>query len=628
MKQITIRPPQRNIYKSGGHRTGMISQQKGGESMQKRSELSSVLSEERRMLALLAVALVLQALVAMLQPWPLQAIFDYVILAEPMPEGVQQLLGTFWNVTPESLFVVMIVTLILVALLNGYGLYLQNITLTKVCQAVVQKLRVRLFSHVLKLPITHFYRTEPGETIEHITTDTDDTQKLVEGYSVLAFRSVPTFVGIALIMIVVDWRLALVTLIIAPALVWATYFFGLRIKQTTRVKREYETDISSITEIATKTHQWIKLLSLEDNETKRLEKASLLSRDAAVEAGGWQGWYTSLTNVILALGSAVLILFGVISIKAGRISPGELLVFMSYLRSLYKPVREFTKYYIKISKAQACNERIEDIMGVTSCDLGVCDEPNSRPMKGFMEKIEFENVSFAYEEDPIVQDLSFIIEKGHKIGIIGDSGSGKSTLLNLIPRFFDVTGGRILIDSTDLRYLTLESVRTHIAMVPQQAVLFHATVLENIGLGCPELIAGEDEIRKAAQKANADRFIEELPGGYDTLLRSSNTQLSGGQTKRILLARAFLRDAEIVLLDEPTDGLDPDSENLVMEAFDRLAENRTVVVASHQLKTISNADMILVMRDGKIAERGIHEELLNRKDGIYASFWKMQVGSV
>jgi ABC-type multidrug transport system fused ATPase/permease subunit len=189
------------------------------------------------MLALLALALALQALVAMFQPWPLQAIFDYVILAEPMPEGVQQLIGRFWNVTPESLLAVMIVTLILVALLNGYGLYLQNITLTKVCQAVVQKLRVRLFSHVLKLPITHFYRTEPGETIEHITTDTDDTQKLVEGYSVLAFRSIPTFIGIALIMIVVDWRLALVTLIIAPALVGATYFFGLRIKQTTRVKR-------------------------------------------------------------------------------------------------------------------------------------------------------------------------------------------------------------------------------------------------------------------------------------------------------------------------------------------------------------------------------------------------------
>lgn len=596
-------------------------------SLRKRSELAQILFEERHLLASLAFALALQSLVAMLQPWPLQAIFDYVILAKPIPEGLQQLLGIFCHVTTDSLLTVMIATLISVSLLNGFGLYLQNITLTKVCQVVVQKLRVRLFSHILNLPITHFFHTEPGETIEHITTDTDDTQKLVEGYSVLAFRSVPTFVGIALIMVFVDWQLALVTMCIAPALVWATYYFGVRIKKTTRARRIYETDISSITEVATKTHKWIKLLGLEDNETNRMEKASLLSRGAAVEAGSWQGYYTSFTNVILALGSAGLILFGVISIRAGRISPGELLVFMSYLRSLYKPVREFTKYYIKISKAHASNDRIEAMMDITPCDLGACDEPGSRKMKGFKEQIEFKNVSFTYEEDSIVHDLSFTIKKGQKIGIIGDSGSGKSTLLNLIPRFFDVTDGTILIDSADLRSLTLESVRRYIAMVPQQAVLFHATVRENIALGCPETESGDDEIQKAAQKANADQFIAELADGYDTILRSGNTQLSGGQAKRILLARAFLRDADIVLLDEPTDSLDPASESLVMEAFDRLAENRTIVVASHQLKTIANADIILVMREGKIVERGTHEELLNR-NGMYASFWKKQIGDV
>ncbi len=593
------------------------------ELMSHKSQLSIILGEERRRLVFLALALALQSLMAVLQPWPLQVIFDYVILSKPIPSEVIQMAGSAWNFVEANLLSLMIGSLIVVALMNGVGLYFQNIMLTTVCQIVVQKLRIRLFAHVLDLPISHFFKTEPGEVIERITTDADDTQKLVEGYSVLIWRSIPTFIGIGVIMVVVDWRLALVTLCIAPILVWATYFFGIRIKRVARKRRKHEAHISSLTETATKTHKWIKLLGLEENEIERMEQASLQSRIAAVETGSWQGYYTSLTTIVLAMGSAVLLLAGVFSIRAGRISPGELLVFMSYLKSLYKPVREFTKYYIKITKAHACNERIEHIMAITPCDLGVCNDPEAKVFNGFSKSIEFDSVTFGYEDEVVVEDLSCIIGKGQKVGLVGASGSGKSTLLNLIPRFFDVKSGALRIDSADIRDYRVESLRKHIVMVPQEAVLFHTSVRDNIALGRPEEDVSDEEVRDAARKANAHKFIMEMVDGYDTVLRSGTTQLSGGQMKRILIARAFIRDADIVLLDEPTGGLDAASEDEVMEAFDRLSENRTIVVASHQLKNVLNADNILVMRDGRIAEQGVHDALVER-GGIYAAYWKKQ----
>ena len=589
-----------------------------------RTQLLIILQEEWRLLVYLALALAVQSVVAMLQPWPLQVIFDYVILSKPIPVQLREVTGIYWDFIVNHLLALMVAALVSVALLNGIGLYFQNITLTKVCQAVVQKLRIRMFAHILDLPVSHFFRTEPGEVIEHITSDADNTQMLVEGYSMLAWRSVPTFIGIAVIITIMDWRLALLTLCIAPILVWATYYFGVRIKRIARQRRKYEANISSITEIATKTHKWIKLLGLKENEIERMEHETLLSRTAAVETGSWQGYYTSLTNIILAIGSAVLVLAGVMSIKSGRISPGELLVLMSYLKSLYKPIREFTKYYIKITKAHASNERIESVMSITACDLGVCDDTDARPFPGLEKEINFEHVSFAYDDEDVVQDLSCTIQKGQKVGLVGGSGSGKSTLLNLVPRFFDTTSGNLRFDSVDLRSFTVESLRQHIVMVPQEAVLFRATVRENIALGSPEKTITEEKIREAAVKGNADGFINELPDGYDTVLRAGTTQLSGGQMKRILIARAFLRDAEIVLLDEPTGGLDPASESQVMEAFDRLSENKTLIVASHQLKTVANADIIFVLQNGTIIESGSHEQLLGT-GGRYASFWNEQM---
>lgn len=599
--------------------------QKGGKISWKDYEIVPILKEERRLVLWLALTLAFQSAASMLQPWPLQVIFDNVILDKPPSNALKTLTGPFWKPVSENLLYTMIAALIVVAVANGVALYIHNITYTKLSQRTVQKLRLRLFAHVLSLPISHSYEMGAGEIIERVTTDTEDSKKLIEGGSTLLFRSIPTFIGIIAIMFWVEWVLACVTLLLAPVLVWATYFFGTRVKRATRAKRRHETEVTAVAQVARRSHKWLKILGLEPREIQLMEQKTDLSREAGVEAGSWQGFYTSTTNLVLAVGTAVLILLGVWRIQAGRLSPGELLVFMSYLRSLYKPIRELTKYYMKITKAVACLERIEEVMRITPCDLGVCESPRAEEMPQFEESIVFDNVSFEYEPGRrILKQVSCTIQKGQKVAIVGDSGSGKSTVLSLVPRFFDVTAGRILIDGRDIRSFSLESLRKNIGIVTQDLVLFYTTVRNNIALGRPEDQVSDREVHEAARLANAHEFIMELPEGYETDLHAGSMQLSGGQAKRLLIARAFLRSAPIVLLDEPSSGLDPSSEVQVMEAFDRLMEDKTVLVTSHRLPVIANSDLILVLREGCIIESGTHQELMDRQ-GVYREFWLQQV---
>lgn len=293
-------------------------------------------------------------------------------------------------------------------------------------------------------------------------------------------------------------------------------------------------------ELAIRTHRSPKPLGLKEQEVQRLEEKGLASRRAAVEAGSWQGFSTSSTNVALAAETALMVLIGVFRIQAGQITPGELLVFMSYLRSMFKPVREVTKYFNKITKTLASNERIEEVMAVTPCDLGVCEVSGAPAMPPLHDEIVFDDISFEYEPGVrIFQGLSFHVRQGEKVAIIGDSGSGKSTLLRLISRFFDPTGGRILVDGKDIRSYSLNSLREQIAVVLQEQIIFYTTVRENIALGKPGVAVGEGEIREAATKANAHEFIVNLPEVYDTELGTGYTHLSRGWAKRILLPGHF-----------------------------------------------------------------------------------------
>ena len=587
-------------------------------------QLSLAIKQEWPLLALLFLVLSLQAGVSVLEPWPLQVIFDHVIGQAPLPTGIWSQ-NPLWEVVTKHLLESMVAALVLIAAIAAAALYIQNFYLARLTQKIVSKLRVQLFGHLLDLPVAFFHETGAGEIVSRITSDTADIRALIEGGVILFFRSLPTFAAIILIMFWLDPRFALLSLAIAPLLIGSTLLFGKRVKSASRVQRTHEARIAVLAEIAAKTQKCLKILGTKDQEVQRLSTVCDGSQQAGVQAGAWQGGYTASTHLTLTLGVALVLLIGVRQIQAGRITPGELLVFMSYIRSLYKPVREFTKFFNQMSKAMACNDRIEQLMAVSPCRLGVCDQPGALDMPAFQKDIVFDGVGFSYGTGRLVLDnINLHIAKGQKIAFVGASGSGKSTLLSLLPRFFDATRGSIFVDGRDIRSLTLRSLRSNVAIVPQETIIFNASVMDNIAIGKPQHTASAEDVVKAAKLANAHDFITAMPDGYKTVLGTGNVQLSGGQAKRIHIARALLRDAPIVLLDEPTSGLDPSAEHLVIEAFDRLMEQRTILIVSHYLPIIANSDLIVVLQQGSIVEIGVHQDLM-RLGGVYFQYWTKQV---
>jgi ATP-binding cassette subfamily B protein len=585
-------------------------------------QLTKAVREQRFLIIFIVLVLSGQALITIASPWPLKIIFDCLVPNMPLSGFSKHLIPPAWAVDRTTLLTALIVALGVMALLEGVFLWVQNYAVTSLYQRVTLKLRLRLFSHLLELPMIFYQKIKPGEIISRLSTDTVNIQHLVEAAIILVARSGPTILGISIVMFWVDWQFALVALSVMPALTLLTHFFSNRIRQASRRQRQKESDITNIAESAVHTYRCVSLLGLQEKEVERLAMEGSESMAAAVSAGAWQGWYASTANVLLSLGTAILILIGVYRIWSGAISLGELVVFMIYLRALYKPLREFTKFFSKLAKSLACNDRIEEIMALEPCLLGVWDLDKAEKLKRFREKLCFERVWFAYEEDRwVLEDISFTATKGEKIAIVGESGSGKSALVNLIPRFFDPQRGCILVDGWPIRMYTLRSLRDLIALVPQKSILFGAPAAVNIGIGRPT--ANMDEIIYAAKLANAHDFIMKLPRGYETQLGTGEALLSGGEERRMVIARAILRDAPIVILDEPTTGLDAKSKHLVMEAFDRLIAGRTTFIVSHQLFAFHDADLILVLKEGKLVEKGDHAKLMALQ-GVYWELWQSQ----
>jgi subfamily B ATP-binding cassette protein MsbA len=363
----------------------------------------------------------------------------------------------------------------------------------------------------------------------------------------------------------------------------------------------------------------VQAFAREDYEEERFESRSLESVEMALQARAIKAKLSPFVEVIVAAGTCLVLGYGARLVLGGQLSAGVLVVFLLYLKQMYKPMRELSKMTDTISKAMVSYERIEEILEIES---RVKDLPGAKPAPPFKGKIEFDHVSFTYDgQRPVLKDVSFVIEPGQVAAIVGPSGTGKTTIVSLIPRFFDPTSGQAKIDGTDVRRYKLKSLRDQISFVLQETFLFHASVLENIAYGRPT--AKRSEIIEAAKMANAHEFIEKMPEGYETVIGERGVTLSGGERQRIAIARAIIRNAPILILDEPTSGLDAASEQAVMQALNRLMEGRTCVIIAHHLGTISNADVIFVIRDSELVEKGTHEELL-RLGGVYAGLEHIQ----
>jgi ATP-binding cassette, subfamily B, bacterial len=364
----------------------------------------------------------------------------------------------------------------------------------------------------------------------------------------------------------------------------------------------------------------VKAFAREDYEQRRLEGESLEAVEIALRARGLKAKLAPLVEMIVAAGTCLVLWFGARLALTGALSPGSLVVFFLYLGKMYKPMQELSKMTDTYSKAAVGFERIREVL---ETDGGIKDLPGARRAPVFRGRIEFENVSFAYlPETPVLRNVSFRIEPGQVAALVGPTGAGKSTIIGLIPRFYEVGSGAVKIDGHDIRRFTQKSLRQQISFVLQDTVLFHGPVWKNIAYGKPE--ATRSEILRAAELANAHEFIERMPDGYNTILGERGVTLSGGQRQRIAIARAVIRNSCILILDEPSTGLDAASEKLVFEALDRLMEGKTSIVIAHRLSTIQRANVIFVVQGGRIVERGTHEKLLH-SGGLYSELYELQI---
>jgi subfamily B ATP-binding cassette protein MsbA len=383
--------------------------------------------------------------------------------------------------------------------------------------------------------------------------------------------------------------------------------------------RKKESELLSIVQEVFSSIRVVKAFAREDYEERRFERQSLENVETALQARNLKGTLAPIVDIIVAIGTCLMLGYGARLVLAGQLTPGGLVLFLFYLGMMYKPMRDLSKMTDTVSKAEVGFDRIREVLDTES---GMRDLPGARRATRFKGKIEFDKVSFGYSQDQmILRDLSFAIEPGQVAAFVGPTGGGKSTLISLVARFYDPLSGEVKIDGTNIRKYTMKSLRQQISFVLQETLLFRATVWENIAYGRPE--ASREEIINAAKLANAHEFISEMPEGYDTMVGERGVSLSGGQRQRIAIARAVIRNTPILILDEPTSGLDAASEQIVFEALDRLMKGKTSIVIAHHLATIRRADIIFVVKDNALVERGTHAELL-AAGGLYAELYDIQ----
>ncbi len=558
------------------------------------------------------------AVADLLEPWPIKIVLDYALASKPMPGWM---VGIVSRIGGSSLAILnfAVAAVAAIAVAGAASSYLQSYLSVNVGQRLMHDLRRTVYHHIHRLSLAEHDERRTGDLISRVTSDIDSIQDFVASALLGIVASILTLLGIVGVMLYASWRFTLISLAIAPVLFLVVYLFTRRIKKASRAVRKTESELISTVQEVLSSIRVVKAFAREDYEQQRFERQSLDNVEMALQARGMKMMLAPIVDIVVATGTCVMLAYGARMAMANELTPGVLVVFLAYLRMMYKPMKDLSKMTDTVSKAAIGFERIREVLETESA---VRDLPRARAAKGFKGRIEFEHVSFGYTPEQVVlKDLSFTIEPGQVAAFVGQTGGGKTTIVNLVARFYDPVSGVVKIDGTDIRQFTLKSLRDQISFVLQDAVLFRAPVWQNIAYGRPE--ARRAEIVRAAELANADGFIKEMPDGYDTMVGERGVSLSGGQRQRIAIARAVIRNAPILILDEPTSGLDAQSEQAIMEALERLMKNRTSIVIAHHLGTILHADTIFVMKDHELVEHGTHDELLAAA-GVYSGLFKIQ----
>ena len=555
----------------------------------------------------------------LLQPWPLKLILDNVLRSRPMEGRLNQLILANLGTDKLALVKFAAIASLVIAAVSALCSYAEKYLTTSVGQWVMHDLRRMLYSHIQRMSLSFHDQRQSGDLISRVTSDIDAIQSFITSGLLGAFVNLLTLFGMMGVMFYINWKFTLIALSVAPALFLVVFSYTRRIKKAAREVRKKEGEILSVIQEVFSSIRVVKAFAREDYEQKRLEGESLESIEIALRARSLKAKLSPLVEIIVACGTALVLWFGARMVIDDTLSAGSLVLFIVYLGKMYKPMQELSKMTDAYSKADVGYERIKEVL---ETERDVKDLPGAKKAPPLQGKVEFDNVSFHYRSDsPILKDVSFTIEPGQVAAIVGPTGSGKSTVIGLIPRFYDPVSGVIRIDDVDARLYRQKSLRQQMSFVLQDTLLFHAPIWTNIAYGRPE--ATREEILRAAELANAHEFIEKMPQGYDTMVGERGVTLSGGQRQRIAIARAVIRNTPILIMDEPSSGLDASSEKLVFEALDRLMKGKTSIVIAHRLSTIRAADVIFVVKDGRIVERGSHEQLI-RSGGVYAELYNLQ----
>jgi ATP-binding cassette, subfamily B, bacterial MsbA len=516
-----------------------------------------------------------------------------------------------------------VASLILISyFLKGIGGYLSGYLMTDVGQRVVMDLRNRLFRHILDQSAAFFAKRTSGQLISHITNDVSQVQTAVAETIADLMRESMAVIGFAAYLLWLDWRLAIVCLCTAPLVIYPLVRLGQRVRRTTRRGQEDLEHLTHLSAEAFTGHRIVKAFGAEAREAQRFGEASMSVYRTNLRITTTLSALPPIMEFIGGLAAVGALWFGSRRIATGTLTAGEFSSFLAAAFMMYGPIKKLSRVNAGLQQAIAAADRIFLMLDTHS---EVRERPEAVALPRMRESVEFRDVGFAYDDRPekfVLRHVDLTVRAGQVVALVGLSGAGKTSLANLIPRFFDVTEGAVLIDGLDIRQATLRSLREQVALVTQETVLFDDTIAANIAYGVPH--APREQIQAAARAAHAHEFIMTLAGGYDARIGERGQRLSGGQRQRLAIARAILKDSPLLVLDEATSALDAEAERLVRDALANLMRNRTTFIIAHRLSTVRRADLIVALERGSVAETGTHDELVSKPGGVYARLYALQ----
>lgn len=547
----------------------------------------------------------LLAIARVAEPWPLKIVFDQVLFHRPAKGWATNMFLVFGS-TPTDILAAAAVALMLAGTLQGVAYYYQDYLLATAGQDIVYAVRARLYRHLLRLPMSFHLTRHVGDTLVRLSADIIVLRDVFIDFIVTLGAGAVMLLLMLTVMILVDPVLTLVAATTMPAAFVLTYVYGEQIRLRSQKQRKREGEVGALMHEALAAMSVVQLFGAEDREERRFTFANRRSLKQGGRTVRLEARMNRAIQIALAFGMVVVLWVGTFRAIHGHMTPGDLVLFTSYVRAAYRPLRRSSKTVQRSAKALAGAERIAEVLALP---IDIEDRPDAVPAGEFADALRFVDVHFRYDgaAEAALNGIDLELPRGRHVAIVGPSGSGKSTLLRLIPRLYDPTAGAITLDGTDLRELTLESVRGQVSVVEQDAVLMGLSLADNIRYGRPE--ASDDEVTAAVEAAGLTELVARLPEGLETVVAERGASLSGGERQRVAIARALVRATPILLLDEPTTGLDPATKRGVIEALERLTEGRTAIVVTHDLELASGADEIVLLVDGNVRARGTYDEL-------------------